>query len=67
MSDESLERWMRRREEQQERTKGRLRLDTLASGPRRGTHVNPDAPRLVSRWDGCAWQPVSVVSDLAAA
>ncbi|MGW3248109.1 DUF6087 family protein [Streptomyces sp. NPDC001070] len=65
MDDEPLERWVRRREEEQERKVGRLRVSTLASGTPRGSHVDPDAPRLVSRWDGYAWQPVSVVPDLA--
>lgn len=67
MDDEPLERWVQRREEQRERKRGRLRLNTLVSGPQRGSHVNPGAPRLVSQWDGYAWQPVSVVSDLAGA
>ncbi|MDX2646346.1 DUF6087 family protein [Streptomyces sp. PA03-1a] len=67
MEDEPLEQWVERREERQARRKGRLRAGTLAAGPPRGAHVDPDAPRLISQWDGYAWQPVAVVSGLAEA
>ncbi|MFI8185352.1 DUF6087 family protein [Actinacidiphila glaucinigra] len=67
MEDEPLEQWLRRRNERQARKTGRLRAGTLAPGPPRGAHVAPDAPRLISRWDGHAWQPVAVVADLAEA
>ncbi|MFI9202344.1 DUF6087 family protein [Streptomyces sp. NPDC053048] len=67
MDDESLEHWARRREADRERKKGRLRAIPLAPGPHRGAHVHPDAPRLIVRWDGYAWQPVAVVEDLAVA
>ncbi|MEV7755971.1 DUF6087 family protein [Streptomyces griseofuscus] len=60
VSDEPFEQWVRRREEEQQRKVGRLRLNTLASGTERGSHVDPDEPRLISRWDGYAWEPVSV-------
>jgi Family of unknown function (DUF6087) len=67
MDDEPLEQWVRRREEERERKTGRLRHTPLAPGPHRGSHVHPDAPRLISRWDGYAWQPLAVVDDLAQA
>ncbi|MEU0860496.1 DUF6087 family protein [Streptomyces griseofuscus] len=54
MSDEPFEQWARMREEEQQRKVGRLRLNTLSSGAERGSHVDPDEPRLVSRWDGYA-------------
>ncbi|MGI5251664.1 DUF6087 family protein [Actinacidiphila glaucinigra] len=67
MEGESLEQWLRRCEERQARKVGRLRAGTLAQGPRWGAHVAPDAPRLISRWDGHTWRPVAVVADLAQA
>lgn len=44
-----------------------MRLSALNSGPRRSSHVFPQAPRLISRWDGYSWEPVAVASDWAAA
>ena len=67
MQDEPFEQWVRRREKERERRKGRVRLSALTPGVRRGSHVHPEAPRLISRWDGYRWQPVAVVADLAAA
>ncbi|MER5755985.1 DUF6087 family protein [Streptomyces sp. NPDC002088] len=67
MSDEPFEQWARRREEERKRKKGRLRLNTLNSGPERGSHVDPEVPRLISRWDGYVWEPVAVACNWAAA
>ncbi|MGH4033634.1 DUF6087 family protein [Actinomycetota bacterium Odt1-20B] len=67
MADESFEVWARRREMARQRKKGRLRLSALDSGPERGSHVNPEAPRVISRWDGYGWEPVAVARDWAAA
>ncbi|MEU1537296.1 DUF6087 family protein [Actinacidiphila glaucinigra] len=64
MEGESLEQWLPRREERQAQKVGRLRAGTLAQRPPRGAHVAPDAPRLISRWDGHTWRPVAVVADL---
>lgn len=67
MQDEPFERWARRREAERERKKGRIRLNSLAPGAQHGSHVHPEAARLISRWDGYVWQPVAVVANLAAA
>ncbi|WP_327365191.1 DUF6087 family protein [Streptomyces sp. NBC_01217] len=67
MDEESFEHWMSRREQERRRMKGRMRLDALNSHPRRGSHVFPEAPRLISRWDGYSWEPVAVASHWAAA
>ncbi|MEU9779247.1 DUF6087 family protein [Streptomyces sp. NPDC047968] len=65
--DEPLEEWARRRAERQAASKGRLRAVPLGSGPRRGAHVDPDAPRAIEEWTGTEWVVVGVVEDLAAA
>ncbi|WP_301130516.1 DUF6087 family protein [Streptomyces cacaoi] len=67
MDDESFEQWVHRREEERRRSTGRLRSDALRPGPPRGAHVDPAAPRLISRWDGYAWEPVAVAPDHPAA
>ncbi|WP_392675024.1 DUF6087 family protein [Streptomyces sp. LN785] len=67
MDEEPFEHWVSRRELERRRKKGRLRLSALNPGPRRGSHVFPEAPRLIWRWDGYAWEPVAVASDWAAA
>ncbi|MGW7417631.1 DUF6087 family protein [Streptomyces sp. NPDC054863] len=36
-------------------------------GPHRGSHVQPDAPRLVEEWNGTEWVNLRVVDNLAAA
>ncbi|WP_143031780.1 DUF6087 family protein [Actinacidiphila guanduensis] len=66
-NDESFEYWVRRREQERQRKRGRLRVNTLKEGAQRGSHVDPEAPRLISRWDGYCWEPVAVASDLAEA
>lgn len=30
-------------------------------------HVEPDKPRMIVRWDGYQWQPVTIVEDYTAA
>ncbi|MCZ4124198.1 DUF6087 family protein [Streptomyces sp. H39-S7] len=67
MHEEPLEEWARRREERRDASKGKLRAVLLASGPNRGSHVEPDAPRVMQRWSGTEWETVGVVEDLAAA
>lgn len=47
--------------------RGRLRVNTLKTGAQRGSHVAPEAPRLISRWDGYTWEPVAVARDFAEA
>ncbi|MFI9029973.1 DUF6087 family protein [Streptomyces sp. NPDC053560] len=46
---------------------GRMRALPLTSGPPRAAHLDPDAPRVVVRWDGQRWKLVAIVADLAAA
>lgn len=68
MSDEEpLEEWARRREERRARSRGKLRPVRLGSGPLQGTHVDPDAPRVIEEWDGSQWVAIGVVPNLAAA
>ncbi|MET8682345.1 DUF6087 family protein [Streptomyces sp. NPDC004647] len=67
MNEEPLEEWARRREERRAQTKGKLRAVPLTSGPHRGAHVEPDAPRVIQEWDGAHWVTVGVVDDLNAA
>ncbi|MCZ4102901.1 DUF6087 family protein [Streptomyces sp. H39-C1] len=67
MHEEPLEEWARRREERRDASKGKLRAVPLASGPNRGAHVEPDAPRVIQQWNGTEWETVGVVDNLAAA
>ncbi|MER6567016.1 DUF6087 family protein [Streptomyces sp. NPDC001093] len=67
MHEEPLEEWARRREERRNASKGRLRAVPLTSGPHRGTHVEPGAPRAIEEWNGIQWVTVGIVPDLAAA
>jgi len=67
VDDEAFEQWVLRREQERRRKLGRLRVNTLGPGPQHGSHVAPQAPRLISRWDGFAWVPVAVASDWEAA
>ncbi len=64
MDEESLADWAARRER---RRADRYRVDTLSPGPRQGDHVNPDAPRLISRWNGYEWEAVALAANLAEA
>lgn len=61
MDDEPLSDWAERREQ---RLSGRFRVVILGSGAQ-GSHVNPDVPRLISRWNGYEWEPVTVAANLA--
>ncbi|MEO3754090.1 DUF6087 family protein [Streptomyces sp. B6B3] len=64
MDEESLSDWAARRER---RRADRYRVDTLSPGPRQGDHVNPEAPRLISRWNGYEWEAVAFAANLAEA
>ncbi|MBT2542085.1 hypothetical protein J7E99_15560 [Streptomyces sp. ISL-44] len=66
MSDEPLDRWAARRQGRL-RKPGELKAISLGSGPRRGAHLEPDAPRMILEWDGFAWQPLATVENHAAA
>ncbi|WP_328473424.1 DUF6087 family protein [Streptomyces sp. NBC_00448] len=64
MDDEPLTEWAERRDAKI----GRLRALPLlpGDGPRAG-HVNPEAPRLIQRWNGHTWEPHAVAANLAEA
>ncbi|MFB6518714.1 DUF6087 family protein [Streptomyces sp. NPDC056401] len=64
--DEPLAQWAARREGRL-RKPGERKAITLAAGPQRAAHVNPEAPRLVLEWDGFAWQVLMTVPNFAAA
>ncbi|MGW6971865.1 DUF6087 family protein [Streptomyces sp. NPDC054952] len=66
MEDEPLAQWAARRQGRL-RKPGERRAITLGTGPQRGAHLDPDAPRLILEWDGFAWQVLSTVEDYAAA
>lgn len=52
--DESLSAWA----ERLDRKIGRLRAVPLVAGDGpRGTHLAPDAPRVIQRWNGHEWEP----------
>ncbi|MFJ9789355.1 DUF6087 family protein [Streptomyces globosus] len=65
--EEPLEEWARRREERQAAARGKLRAVPLGAGPHRGTHVEPDTPRVIEEWTGTGWEALCVVEGLAAA
>ncbi|MFE1559004.1 DUF6087 family protein [Streptomyces sp. NPDC058734] len=65
-TDEPLEAWAARRAGRRPLV-GELRAIPLTAGPARGSHVQPDRPRVIVRWDGFAWEPSTVVPDRAAA
>ncbi|KUM99346.1 hypothetical protein AQI95_39580 [Streptomyces yokosukanensis] len=67
MHEEPLEEWARRREEPRNASKGKLRAMPLTSGPHRGAHVGPGAPRAIEEWNGTQWVTVGIVPNLAAA
>jgi hypothetical protein len=64
MDDESLAEWAERR-----RAKvGRLRAVPLVAGDGpKGSHLHPDAPRVIQRWNGYTWEPHCFAVDLAEA
>lgn len=64
--EEPLSAWYARREARR-RPIGERRVVSLQAGPNRGSHVDPQAPRIVQEWDGHSWQPVSVADDYSAA
>ena len=64
MDDESLSQWAERRDARI----GRLRAVPLISGDGpQGSHLNPDAPRVIQRWNGHAWEPHTFAANLAEA
>ncbi|MFE5717648.1 DUF6087 family protein [Streptomyces erythrochromogenes] len=65
-SDEPLEVWAARRDLGR-RMPGELRAVPLTAGRARGGHVDPDSPRMITRWDGFQWQALAIVPNYAAA
>ncbi|WP_374207888.1 DUF6087 family protein [Streptomyces sp. MUM 203J] len=62
MDEEPLEEWAARREAGRPRT-GERRAVPLGDSETRGGHVNPQAPRGVTEWDGHQWVPAGVTED----
>ncbi|MGP9021176.1 DUF6087 family protein [Streptomyces sp. BR1] len=64
MDDEPLKDWAARRDAKV----GRLRAVPVVSGDGpKGSHLSPDAPRAIERWNGHTWEPHGLVSSLAEA
>ncbi|MFJ6610307.1 DUF6087 family protein [Streptomyces sp. NPDC091289] len=64
MDDEPLSHWAERRDAKI----GRLRAVPLVTGDGpKGSHLNPDTPRAIQRWNGYAWEPHSTAANLAEA
>jgi len=64
MDDEPLSDWAERRDAKI----GRLRAVPLVSGlGPKGSHLNPDAPRAIQRWNGYAWEAHGFAANLAEA
>ncbi|GGU41142.1 hypothetical protein GCM10010211_00120 [Streptomyces albospinus] len=62
MDDEPLEEWAERRKAKI----GRLRAVPIVSGyGPKGSHLNPNAPRVIERWNGHAWEPCAFAANLA--
>ncbi|WP_236240305.1 DUF6087 family protein [Streptomyces sp. CC228A] len=62
MDDEPLSEWAERRDAKI----GRLRAVPIVSGDGpRASHLNPDAPRAIERWNGHVWEPYALAADLA--
>ncbi|NUK07157.1 hypothetical protein HRW18_03845 [Streptomyces lunaelactis] len=64
MDDEPLSNWAERRDAKIDRL--RATPVTCGEGPK-GSHVKPDAPRVIERWNGHAWEPHTIASNLAEA
>ncbi|MFD3813597.1 DUF6087 family protein [Streptomyces rubiginosohelvolus] len=64
MDDESLSDWAERRDAKI----GRLRAVPLVTGDGpKASHLNPDVPRAIQRWNGYAWEPHGTAATLAEA
>ncbi|UYB40629.1 DUF6087 family protein [Streptomyces sp. Je 1-4] len=64
MDDEPLSDWAERRDAKI----GRLRAVPLVPKEGlKGSHLNPEAPRAIQRWNGYAWEPHGFASNLAEA
>ncbi|MEV5136209.1 DUF6087 family protein [Streptomyces syringium] len=64
MDEEPLSEWAERRDAKI----GRLRAIPIVSGDSpKGSHVQPDAPRAIERWNGHDWEPYAFVASLVEA
>ncbi|MFJ4704614.1 DUF6087 family protein [Streptomyces anulatus] len=64
MDDEPLSDWAERRDAKI----GRLRAVPLVTGDGpKASHLNPEAPRAIQRWNGYAWEPHGTTASLAEA
>ncbi|MFF3684359.1 DUF6087 family protein [Streptomyces sp. NPDC002187] len=64
MDDEPLSQWAERRDAKT----GQLRAVPLGSGEGpRGSHMNPDVPRAIQRWNGHMWEPFGLAANLTEA
>ncbi|MFF4040516.1 DUF6087 family protein [Streptomyces sp. NPDC001816] len=64
MDDEPLRNWAERRDAKI----GRLRAVPVVSGDGpRASHLNPEAPRAIERWNGHMWEPYGFAANLAEA
>ncbi|MFJ6480237.1 MULTISPECIES: DUF6087 family protein [unclassified Streptomyces] len=61
MDEEPLSEWAERRNAKI----GRLRAIPIVSGDSpKGSHVQPDAPRAIERWNGHDWEPYAFAASL---
>ncbi|MCZ4510392.1 DUF6087 family protein [Streptomyces sp. ActVer] len=61
MDDEPLKDWAERRDAKI----GRLRAVPVVPGDGpKGGHLQPDAPRVIERWNGYAWEPLAFAANL---
>ncbi|BAU82823.1 hypothetical protein SLA_1885 [Streptomyces laurentii] len=64
MDDEPLSQWAERRDARI----GQLRAVPLVTGDGpRASHLNPDAPRAIQRWNGHLWEPHGFAANLVEA
>ncbi|MCY0923299.1 MULTISPECIES: DUF6087 family protein [Streptomyces] len=62
--EEPLSKWAERRDARI----GRLRAIPITSGDNpKGSHINPDAPRAIERWNGHVWELHGFALNLAEA
>ncbi|MEU2078804.1 DUF6087 family protein [Streptomyces sp. NPDC013489] len=62
MDDEPLSQWAERRDARI----GQLRAVPLVTGDGpRASHLNPDAPRAIQRWNGHLWEAHGFAANLA--
>ncbi|MFF3004912.1 DUF6087 family protein [Kitasatospora sp. NPDC057940] len=65
MDDESLSQWAERRDRRL-RPVGQLKA-VIVGHENRPSHLHPDLPRLLLRWDGYQWTPEGYAENYASA